>query len=325
MSNIRPREAANRPLLFRKALRKNSEPISRRARCPLPAAVPVAPGDLNNLNGSEWTKHGKSVQIFNGPIAAKRKEHGAAFPPSLAKHFINIYSKPGDLVFDPFCGVGTTLNVANLMQRHSVGIELNENFFRLAGRIDPKDGKQNPAFEMRAVCDDTMNAAKYLSAESVDMILTSPPYASLLNNIRQNFADKDYKGNPYKNQSRRLPRPYSADESDLGNISYADYLDKMRRLFAAHYALAKPGCYNLWVVRDYRDLKSGNVPYVNLHGDLINIAADAGWIMWDLVVWDQSAQRTLVRLGGKKSRRYYFNIGHSFVLVFRKNMKGEKF
>lgn len=282
------------------------------------------PGELNELNGSQWTLHGKSVQTFNGPIVAKRKQHGAAFPLALAKHFINIYSKSGDLVFDPFCGVGTTLDAANLLQRHAVGIEINEDFVRLNHGIDPKDGERNPDYEMRVINDDTLNAAKHLAPESVDMILTSPPYSNLLNNIRENFADKDYKGNPYKNQSRRLARPYSTKADDFGNIGYADYLNKIRQLFVVHHDIAKQGCYNLWVVRDYRDVKSG-VPYVNLHGDLMNIAGQAGWVVWDLVVWDQSNQRKLVRLGGNKSRRYYFNIGHSFILVFRKNMTDEPF
>jgi DNA modification methylase len=290
----------------------------------LPKPPVVLPGSLNNLNGSEWTLRGKSVQKFDGPIAAKRRLHGAAFPTALAKHFIGIYSKPGDLVFDPFCGVGTTLEAANLLERHAVGMELNKEFARLGGVMDPKDGRRNPDYKIEVHNDDTLNVKKHIKAGVVDMILTSPPYACLLNNIRENFADKDYRGNPYKNQSRRLARPYSASESDLGNVSYADYLEKINRLFLLHHEIAKPGCYNLWVVRDYRDLKNA-VPYVNLHGDLINIAGQTGWVMWDLVVWDQSNQRKLVRLGGNKSRRYYFNIGHSFVLVFRKNMSDEVF
>ncbi|MDR0763930.1 MAG: hypothetical protein LBF01_05485, partial [Bacteroidales bacterium] len=34
---------------------------------------------LNNLTGSEWTLHSKSVQTFNGAITEKRKQHGAAY------------------------------------------------------------------------------------------------------------------------------------------------------------------------------------------------------------------------------------------------------
>jgi DNA modification methylase len=281
--------------------------------------------ELNDLNGSEWTIHAKSVQTFNSPITEKRRTHGAAFPISLAKHFIKIYSKPGDTVFDPFAGVGTTLDAANILKRHSIGIELNQNFIKLFNKgIDTKDGVPDYAYRRILIQDSAMNLAHHLPIETADFILTSPPYANLLNKIRENFADKDYKGNPYKNQSRKLAKPYSKHEEDLGNLKYEEYLMKMKELFSSLHQIAKQGAYNVWVVRDYRDM-ANNIPYLSLHSDLLNIAQEAGWKMWDIVIWDQSNQRKLVRLGGNKSRRYYFNIGHSFILVFRKNINGEKF
>ena len=281
--------------------------------------------ELNDLNGSEWTIHGKSVQTFNSPITEKRRMHGAAFPISLAKHFTKIYSKPGDTVFDPFAGVGTTLDAANILKRHSIGIELNEDFIKLFNQgIDQKDGKSNHDYRRIVIQDSAMNVCKHLPVDSVDFILTSPPYANLLNKIRENFADKDYNGNPYKNQSRKLAKPYSKHEEDLGNVTYEEYLIKMKELFLSLHQVAKGGTYNTWVVRDYRDMNN-NIPYINLHSDLIIVAQQTGWIMWDMIIWDQSNQRKLVRLGGNNARRYYFNIGHTFILVFRKNIKGEKF
>lgn len=281
--------------------------------------------ELNDLNGSEWTIHGKSVQTFNSPITEKRKKHGAAFPIALAKHFIKIYSKPGDTVFDPFAGVGTTLDAANILHRHSIGIELNHDFIKLFNQgVDPKDGKANHDYRRIVIQDSAMNVSNHLPLDTADFILTSPPYANLLNKIRENFADKDFIGNTYKNQSRKLAKPYSKHEEDLGNTTYEQYLLKMQELFSSLFQVAKQGTYNVWVVRDYRDMEN-NIPYISLHSDLMQVAQKSGWKMWDMIIWDQSNQRKLVRLGGNKSRRYYFNIGHSFILVFRKNIKGEKF
>lgn len=281
--------------------------------------------DLNDLNGSEWSLNSKSVQIFNGPITEKRKKHGAAFPLTLAKHFISTYSKTGDTVFDPFAGVGTTLDAANLLKRHSLGTELNYDFIKLFNKgIDPKDGIKNDEFRRIIIRDSALNINDYIPNNSIDFILTSPPYANLLNKIRENFADKDFNGNAYRNQSRKLAKPYSDHDEDLGNISYDDYLLKIKSLFYSLFNVSKYGAYNAWVVRDYRDI-ANHIPYVNLHGDLINLAQQAGWVLWDFVIWDQSDQRKLVRLGGNKSRRYYFNIGHSFIIIFRKNLQGEKF
>lgn len=281
--------------------------------------------DLNDLTGSEWTVRSKSVQIFNGAITEKRKKHGAAYPLSLAKHFIEIYSKENDTVLDPFAGVGTTLDAANLLKRNSWGVELNSEFVDLFNEgIDPKDGIQNNDYRRVVFEGSALNVGRFVPENSVDLILTSPPYSELLNKIRENFADKDFQNNTYRNQSRKLAKPYSADKQDFGNLPYKTYLRRMKKLFTSLYGVAKQGAYNVWVVRDYRDLDS-SLPYINLHGDLIKVATEAGWIMWDLVIWDQSSQRKLVRLGGNKSRRFYFNVGHSFILVFRKNIKGEKF
>jgi DNA modification methylase len=138
--------------------------------------------DLNELNGSEWTLHSKSVQTWDSPITEKRKKHGAAFPIALAKHFVKIYSKTGDKIFDPFAGVGTTLDAANILQRHSYGTELNSEFVKLfASGIDSKDGIAKPEYERIVFNDSVENLTKYIKPNSIDMILTNPPYANLLN------------------------------------------------------------------------------------------------------------------------------------------------
>ncbi len=280
---------------------------------------------LNNLNGSEWTKHSKSVLTFNSPITEKRRIHGAAFPIDLAKYFIEIYSKEGDVIFDPFAGVGTTLDASNILKRHSIGIELNNDFVELFKKgIDKKDGKINSDYKRIIINNTAINIDKVIPKNTIDFVLTSPPYANLLNNIREKFADKDYNGNPYKNQSRKLAKPYSKNDNDFGNFSYIEYLKNIQLIFKKLFFISKEGAYNVWVVRDYRNVKE-NIPYVNLHGDIIQCAINENWKLWDTIIWDQSNQRKLVRLGGPKSRRFYFNIGYSFILVFRKNMRDEKF
>jgi DNA modification methylase len=50
--------------------------------------------------------------------------HPAKMLPAIARHAIQRYSKPGDLVLDPMCGIGTTLVEAVHLGRHAVGVEL---------------------------------------------------------------------------------------------------------------------------------------------------------------------------------------------------------
>lgn len=46
------------------------------------------------------------------------------YHPDLVRYFIGRYTKPGDFVFDPFAGYGTTLVVAEQMGRDVGGVEL---------------------------------------------------------------------------------------------------------------------------------------------------------------------------------------------------------
>lgn len=61
-------------------------------------------------------------------------EHPATFPDKLAEDLILCFSKPGDLVLDPMCGSGTTCVMAAKAKRDYVGIEICENYHRIALR-----------------------------------------------------------------------------------------------------------------------------------------------------------------------------------------------
>ena len=52
-------------------------------------------------------------------------------PATLAERCIKAGSRPGDTVLDPFAGAGTTLLVADRLQRDAVGIELNADYCAL--------------------------------------------------------------------------------------------------------------------------------------------------------------------------------------------------
>ena len=45
---------------------------------------------------------------------------------SLVEHFISEFTEPGDIVFDPFAGYGTTLVVAERLGRVAFGIEIDQ-------------------------------------------------------------------------------------------------------------------------------------------------------------------------------------------------------
>ena len=60
---------------------------------------------------------------------SSNKGHSAAYPEELPEWFIKLFTKEGDVVLDPFLGSGTTCKMAMELNRNSIGIELNDEYF----------------------------------------------------------------------------------------------------------------------------------------------------------------------------------------------------
>ena len=59
-------------------------------------------------------------------------KHPAIFPEQLVKDHILTWSNPGDIVFDPFLGSGTTAKMALLNGRNYIGIDISEEYCEIA-------------------------------------------------------------------------------------------------------------------------------------------------------------------------------------------------
>ena len=70
--------------------------------------------------------------VWSIPTQAYPEAHFATFPEEIPEVCIKAGTKLGDVVLDPFAGSGTTCAVASKLGRNSIGIELNEEYFKLA-------------------------------------------------------------------------------------------------------------------------------------------------------------------------------------------------
>ena len=77
---------------------------------------------------------GQRYNIWDVPPVRQKgdNKHPAPFPEKLAADHIISWSNEGDTVLDPFMGSGTTGKMAVLNNRNFVGIELDENYFKIA-------------------------------------------------------------------------------------------------------------------------------------------------------------------------------------------------
>jgi len=65
---------------------------------------------------------------------ASTKEHPAPFPIELAYRLVRMFSFVGDTVLDPFLGSGTTMIAAMRSGRHSIGVDIEETYLKMARR-----------------------------------------------------------------------------------------------------------------------------------------------------------------------------------------------
>ena len=302
------------------------------------------------MTAREWVLNSRNVwNDVSSPRKPYHKEHGAVYPQKLVERLISMYSKVGDIIFDPFSGIGTTVKTALEMDRNGIGIELNTKFFNLTKSII-KDEKENPVISLcdiyESECkfevtkgtndlfsldngkdnysltlynDDCRNLCNYLEENSVQTLITSPPYANF---IRKSIEDrkKVHKKSLIKLNNNSTVKPYSENELDLGNLPYKEFIEHLTKIMKDTYKVIKPGGYSIWVIKDYRD-KENFSTYLDFHTDIARIGKKAGFLYHDLIIWDQNEQRSLVLLGYPS--KFYTNQNCSFLVVLRKPTEKE--
>lgn len=109
---------------------------------------------------------------------ANDDELDLAFAESLAERFLHQYTEPGDTVFDPFAGFGTTLVVAQRLGCIGLGVEIDpERQAIIARRL------RRPS---RILLGDA-RAMDQLELPALDFILTSPPYWDAVDEALDNY------------------------------------------------------------------------------------------------------------------------------------------
>ena len=281
--------------LFRLYFRPDFPPLKKYVK-PRPAKR------ANELDGKTWLRYSLSVwDDVKKTTEERRLKHPGSYPIALASRLIQAFTnEQGRLVFDPFAGVGSTLIAAKELGKDSIGLELSSEFASIAAtRLNQRtlfDGKAKTKVHNA----DSRDLRKYVSANSVDMVVTSPPYWDIL--LEKRTVDgKD-------------PVAYSDLGTDLGNIrDYEKFLLELRRIFEEVHYVMKPGSYCCVVVMDIRK-KSRFYPY---HMDISLFMQDIGFIFDDLIIWTRGGEYSKLRPLGYPSV-FRVNKVHEFILIFQK-------
>jgi site-specific DNA-methyltransferase (adenine-specific) len=90
------------------------------------------------IKGNIWT-----YVVGKNKEDQESKGHPAPFPCQLAQDHIASWTNEGDVVLDPMCGSGTTCKMAKRLNRNYIGIDISEEYCKLAEERVQKENNPN--------------------------------------------------------------------------------------------------------------------------------------------------------------------------------------
>jgi len=81
-----------------------------------------------------WAKEDIAARNIYSEMPPRDRQHPNEKPVNMVRHFLDLHSKDGNTVLDPFMGSGTTLVACAKLGRKGIGIELDPDYFDIACR-----------------------------------------------------------------------------------------------------------------------------------------------------------------------------------------------
>ena len=287
---------------------------------------------LNELSGEEWLYFTKSLWTTAYPSELghdRRRAHGANKPPRLMARLIEFFTRGGELVLDPFAGVGGTLLGAAICRtpRRALGFEIEPRWVATyedvvkdalrardaggeaiadLGNSDPGGPRSFEPSGCRMVLGDAVHGLEALGSGSVDMVATDPPYNPQLRMTMAGGAAAEAWANRRTDYAM-----VTEDPADIANsASYPEYLDRMSHILGECRRVLRDRGYAILIVRDaYQDGR-----YRFTGSDLAARAEQVGLVPKGDLVWYQAGTR--LRPYGYP-RGFVPNIVHQHILVLQ--------
>jgi DNA modification methylase len=243
----------------------------------------------------EWREWTKTVwHIAN----TSDVDHPAVFPVEIPHRLIKLFSFVGETVLDPFAGVGNTAHAALPIGRSVICFEQNELF---AKRIteDARPAADNAVLTVNV--GDSRDLSS-ISDESVNLVVTSPPY----------WNKAEYGGNG----------------ANLGNVSgYREFFREIEPVWRECFRVLTPGRKLCLVTANVSQHTDHGLLTFPLAADFIVCLRDVGFVLVGEIIWSKDG--TGGRWGSWGAQRpifgsypyppnFLFKTVHEHILVFAK-------
>ena len=263
---------------------------------------------LNDLTGGEWLFRSKSVvkkNCGNGSYghSIRRKANKACKPPDLCQVFVEMFTKTGDVVLDPFAGTGGIILGTQLSNRIAVGCEADSIQINAYQQACQEIGGLFNTFDRDAIMACNFFDRKWEKEPFADLVFTDPPYFNM---------DKRKKSKRWWKNKGSQSRPMEEFNSHLTVFNTLDDWVLFIKNFG-HRAmeLVKPGKYLMYFMEDgYFD---GRYEFLT-HLSAVAVES-SGWVPQGEWIWYNEARRPGI-FGYPTTM--ITNRTHTSILVFKK-------
>lgn len=205
------------------------------------------------------------------------------FDPVLCEIIYKWFNVYEGSVYDCFAGGSVRGIVAEKLGYKYTGIDLRKEQVE-ANILNASEMNLNPTW----ICDDSLNADRYIEDNSVDLIFSCPPYADL--------------------------EVYSDDERDISNMEYEDFQKAYRGIIDIACRKLKEDRFAVFVVGDVRDKKGYYRNFIDFTKECFN---DNGLQTYNEIILLEQLGTVPLRARRAFAKRKTVKV-HQNVLVFFK-------
>lgn len=217
-----------------------------------------------------------------GEWATHKGDYPGNCSPYVVKNLLIKYSNKNDIVLDQFVGSGTTMIESLLLNRKTIGIDINDKALNITkSRIKNIDGKY------KLIKGDATKLK--LKNKSIDFICTHPPYMDIIK---------------YSNGIR----------GDISLLSGEEFYNSIKLVAKESFRVLKEKCYCAILIGDVR--KNGLIVPVGFN--VMELFLNEGFLLKEIIIKEQHNCKSTDKWIEIAKKRNFLLIQHEYIFVFQK-------
>lgn len=217
-----------------------------------------------------------------GEWATHKGDYPGNCSPYVVKNLLIKYSNKNDIVLDQFVGSGTTMIESLLLNRKTIGIDINDKALNITkSRIKDIGGKY------KLIKGDATKLT--LKNKSIDFICTHPPYMDIIK---------------YSNGIR----------GDISLLSGEEFYNSIKLVAKESFRVLKEKCYCAILIGDVR--KNGLIVPVGFN--VMELFLNEGFLLKEIIIKEQHNCKSTDKWIEIAKKRNFLLIQHEYIFVFQK-------